>query len=349
MPVRVTRKRGKYWYAGGTVKVGKESVEVEEYSTGCGARADAENVAARRDTEVRQDLLGGDRGRARRVTVADCIVSYISRPGGVKSYDIARLNEFNEMIGARPLVEAASAWQSWLAQRGAKLSPVTVARSRATLQAAINHGAAAHSLPAIRLPGVRGGAGTERVIYLPDDQRRALLAAYNAHAMCPVLVQAYQGMRTQEALRLDWRNLDFRRRSIHLPGSGTKSGKPRTMPMHPKVDALLFGMWCAAGKPTKGPVFLSARGEPYADTRGREGGRQGGNPLARAHETACRVAGVTGFRVHDWRHDWAARMIMAGVDIRTLMDLGGWASLRMVQRYAAVTGDHMAEAIRRIA
>ena len=54
-------------------------------------------------------------------------------------------------------------------------------------------------------------------------------------------------------------------------------------------------------------------------------------------------------RIHDWRHDWAARMVMAGTDLYTLMRLGGWSSLKMVERYASVTADHMAEAVRRIA
>lgn len=71
--------------------------------------------------------------------------------------------------------------------------------------------------------------------------------------------------------------------------------------------------------------------------------------MAKAHETACRIAGVEGFRVHDWRHDWAARMVMAGTDLYKLMKLGGWSSLRMVQRYASVTGEHMADAVKRLA
>lgn len=70
------------------------------------------------------------------------------------------------------------------------------------------------------------------------------------------------------------------------------------------------GAACSAGKPDAGPVFLSSRGEPYQDTTD-----QGGQPLRKAHETACRNANVLGFRVHDWRHDWAARMVMGGVDV----------------------------------
>ena len=102
-------------------------------------------------------------------------------------------------------------------------------------------------------------------------------------------------------------------------------------------------MLADVGPPPSGPVFLSHRGKPYADTRG-----QGGNPLAQAHATACERAGVTGFRVHDWRHHWASWMIMGGADTQTLMRLGGWASPRMVQRYAALSGEHMADAIGRL-
>ena len=266
----------------------------------------------------------------------------------MKPYDLVRIDEFNEMIGDRLLSEAVAGWGAWLNGRGNGQRPSSVARWRAVLQAALNHGCAAYDVPPPRLPGIKGASGGDRAIYLPDAQRRRLLAAYNAHAAGPVLLLAFQGLRTQEALQLDWRWVDFDRQTIHLLATETKAGRGRTVPMHPRVDALLFGMWSAAGKPTIGRVFLSARGRPYSDTRGRGDRRQGGNPLAKAHTTACKVAGITGFRVHDWRHDWATRMVWAGTDLPTLMRIGGWASLRMVQRYATTSADRMAEAIRRL-
>jgi hypothetical protein len=42
-------------------------------------------------------------------------------------------------------------------------------------------------------------------------------------------------------------------------------------------------------------------------------------------------------------------MVWAGTDLPTLMRIGGWASLRMVQPYAATSADRMAEAIGRLA
>lgn len=126
----------------------------------------------------------------------------------------------------------------------------------------------------------------------------------------------------------------------------TKTGNPRTVEIHPRVDAVLRPMWEARGKPGKGHVFLNRKGVPYTDTRDLK--VQGGNPLQTSHENACKRAGITDFTVHDWRHHWASHCVMAGVDLITLMRLGGWTSLRMVQRYAAVDTNHMKEAVRKL-
>jgi hypothetical protein len=39
---------------------------------------------------------------------------------------------------------------------------------------------------------------------------------------------------------------------------------------------------------------------------------------------------------------------MAGVDLRTVQELGGWSSLELVQRYAHLAPGHKAEAVERI-
>jgi integrase len=55
-------------------------------------------------------------------------------------------------------------------------------------------------------------------------------------------------------------------------------------------------------------------------------------------EPRCRV--LEGSHVHDRRHTWASRMKMAGIDDRTLMDLGGWTDIAMVRRYAHVSPEY---------
>ena len=160
----------------------------------------------------------------------------------------------------------------------------------------------------------------------------------------------YGGARTQEALQAQWQHVDLARGTIWFPR--TKSGQPRTVALHPRVRTALVELWHARGEPTFGHVFLNSRGQPYSDTRDGGGRRcQGGNPLKRAHDNACKRVGIDPrkFTVHGWRHHWASRCVMAGVDLPTLQRLGGWASLRMVERYVTVDVDHMAAAVRKLA
>lgn len=333
------RKRGDYWHVRGSVRVGRQTVIVPEHSTGARARADAEAIGAAEEARIRAEHLEGDAGRARRLTFAACALHYLQRPGGVKDYDKDRIGVLNEAIGDTALPDLSRAWSAWVAGRG--WQPATAARWRSIAQAALTHGCRAEGVPVAKLPGVRQPVA-DRVVSLAPAEREALLRAYNPHAAGPVLLLAYAGLRTQEALRLDWREVDLNRARLWI--GRTKTGRGRMVPMHRRVSLLLWGMWEAAGRPARGPVFMSSKGEPYADTRGK-----GGNPLAQAHATACRVAGVRDFRPHDWRHDFATRFLAEGGDVRGLMQVMGWRTLRMAERYVTHKADHLADVIRRVA
>ncbi len=69
---------------------------------------------------------------------------------------------------------------------------------------------------------------------------------------------------------------------------------------------------------------------------------------APGHKTACKRAGITNFRVHDWRHHWACQCVMAGIDLETIRQEGGWKSLRMVERYATVSAEHRARTMKKL-
>ena len=336
------RKRGSTYHARGTIRVGRETVSIGEFSTGTSSRADAEAIAQAEASRIREAALAGPSGRARGLSMAACIESYLVRPGGIARQDATKLGRMNDAIGHFTLADTPGAWCTWQAANPTH-SPATATRYRALLTAAIRTACAAIGAQPPALPAVRHRK-REILAHLTDTERAALLRTYSPHAACPVLLLAYQGMRTAEVLGLDWRNIDWRTETIRIPATRAKSGKARAVPMHPRVRLLLWGLWHTAGQPGAGPVFLSSRGHPYHTTRDI-----GGNPLSAAHRTACRKAGIAGFRVHDWRHDWAARMVLAGVDLVTLMELGGWSSLAMVQRYATIRADHRREAIARLA
>jgi integrase len=150
-----------------------------------------------------------------------------------------------------------------------------------------------------------------------------------------MVVLCETGLRTQEALRLDWRCVDWERNVVSVEHTGrpdgprTKTGKSRRVGMRPVVRNTLVAIWEGRGRPETGPVFLNRWAKPYADTR-----ETGGNPMAKAHRTACRKAGVEGFRIHDWRHHFAVWFLKRGGNLRALCQIAGWSSIRMVQRYA---------------
>ncbi len=64
-----------------------------------------------------------------------------------------------------------------------------------------------------------------------------------------------------------------------------------------------------------------------------------------AFMAACRHAKLTGVSPHVLRHTFAPRLAMAGTDLRTIQELGGWRSIQMVERLAHLSDEHERAAI----
>jgi site-specific recombinase XerD len=57
---------------------------------------------------------------------------------------------------------------------------------------------------------------------------------------------------------------------------------------------------------------------------------------------------IEGYTWHCNRHTFASRLVMAGVDLRSVQALGGWQTLAMVQRYSHLAPAHLREAVERL-
>jgi integrase len=72
-----------------------------------------------------------------------------------------------------------------------------------------------------------------------------------------------------------------------------------------------------------------------------------GEPVGRANNHAWRKAlvraGIENFRWHDLRHTWASWHIQNGTPVNVLKELGGWADLTMVLRYAHLSSEHLSD------
>jgi site-specific recombinase XerD len=62
-----------------------------------------------------------------------------------------------------------------------------------------------------------------------------------------------------------------------------------------------------------------------------------------------RHAKLRSFSWHCLRHTFASRLVMAGVDIRTVQELMGHQLIQMTRRYAHLAPDHTLAAVERLA
>jgi integrase len=341
MPLSI-RRRGTFFHVRGTIRVGQETRIVKECSTGCDRKEDADAYRARLEAEIRRELLYGTGGRAVTMMIADAGLAYINRPGGLHRNDLWRLDQINDLVGDVPIIKARAAWAEFMAKRCVGLKPATVDRIRSVLQAAINHAAELHDFEAPRVARTYA-VENKRIRFLSVDQQNRLLASYAKHVQPIAATLCFQGMRIGEALKLEWQYVNWQADTLYFPR--TKNGEPRTNSIHARVRPFLHRMWVGQGNPGEGRVFLNRLGEPYSDPD--EYKIQGGNPISKAHRTACARAGINDFRVHDWRHHWASWCVMSGIDLETIRQEGGWKSLRMVEKYAAVNAEHRKDVLQK--
>ena len=67
-----------------------------------------------------------------------------------------------------------------------------------------------------------------------------------------------------------------------------------------------------------------------------------------AFHTALEDAGIENFTWHDFRHDYASRLGMAGVSLRAVAELLGHNGLRMVMRYAHLSPGYLSEEVKKL-
>ena len=167
-----------------------------------------------------------------------------------------------------------------------------------------------------------------RVRYLTEEEEFRLFQQLKACYHAIVRIGLLTGLRASNLLGLLWRNMDLENKVYTVPLS--KSGEALRLPMHSQMQEILKGL------PRNGPyVFAGADGEPPWD-------------FTHNFSQAAKSAGIQDLHLHDLRHTWASRLAMAGVDLLTIKELGGWKTIQMVQRYAHLSPDHKRQAIERL-
>jgi integrase len=67
-----------------------------------------------------------------------------------------------------------------------------------------------------------------------------------------------------------------------------------------------------------------------------------------AHDRAVKASGIAPARLYDFRHTWATRAAMSGIDLVTLAAMLGHSRIQMVLRYAHPTQEHQTKAMEKL-
>lgn len=317
-------RRGETWYVRGTVR----GVRVYE-TTGTADAARAEEFRARREAQLWDRAVVGERGTH---TFAEAAVIYLQnrQPGPSFRATLRRLVDHFEHSPVDKITQGAL--DAYIARHHARSAPRTITRAVITPMTAVLRVAAKRKwcdMPAFERPRVV--QVTTR--WLTRQEANRLLAECAPHLRPLVTFLLHTGARLNEALRLEWSDVDLVARRVRF--LQTKNGESRGVPLN---DDAFFAL---ANLPHRdGQVFLTPAGVPYHDTRGL-----GGSPIKRGFKGACRRAGIAGLRVHDLRHTFASWLVMAGAPLRTVAELLGHKSLAMVHRYSHLSPDHLKDSV----
>jgi integrase len=139
------------------------------------------------------------------------------------------------------------------------------------------------------------------------------------------------GMRPSEQYRLEWEHVDLAHRVITLPR--TKSGGRRHIPMNTTVFTAFRALFERSSG--QGRVFIAADGQPLKGYK-------------HWFDLAVREAGLRDFTWYCLRHDFASKLVMKGVDLRTVSELMGHKTIQMTMRYAHLAPAHTLAAVERL-
>ncbi|HEX4381207.1 MAG TPA: site-specific integrase [Candidatus Acidoferrum sp.] len=242
-----------------------------------------------------------------------------------------RLKEFETMPAAAVTTSRIDETLRGLRETG--ISGSTVNRYRSFLSSVFSYGMR-HGLvmtnPVARVPKFK--ENEPRIRFLGADEEKTLRATIRT--FCPereaeLDIALHTGLRRGEQFALKWQDVDLERGILTVAGG--KTGR-RFVPINTAARAALEKMAIYGHIPY---VHAEKRNDGQRDWR-------------RWFEDCVREAKIENFTWHDIRHTFASRLVMAGVDLRTVQELLGHKSILMTMRYAHLSPNHKLAAVEKL-
>lgn len=186
--------------------------------------------------------------------------------------------------------------------------------------------------PASRIK--RKAEDNEIIRYLTKEEEERLVAVIKKnwpHYLEAFLISVHTGMRSSAQFNLTWRDVFLEQR--HIRRKKTSGKKMPPLPLNSVAYAAFLALKARTGG--KGFVFQNTKGERLREARDW-------------FEPAIKMAKIEDYTWHCNRHTFASRLVMAGVDIRTVAQLMGHRTIQMTMRYAHLAPEHNQGAVEKL-
>ncbi len=165
-----------------------------------------------------------------------------------------------------------------------------------------------------------------RIRFLTQEEATRLLDELPEHLNLMARFSLATGLRKSNVTGLEWSQVDLTRRKAWVHHDQAKAGKAIPVPLN--NEAILVLREC---QDKHDQYVFTYKDHPVKQTSGK------------AWKKALKRASIEDFRWHDLRHTWASWHVQNGTPLHILQELGGWSDVTMVQKYAHMGSDHLAD------
>ena len=169
----------------------------------------------------------------------------------------------------------------------------------------------------------------QRVRYLTEEEEEKLLKLAPEPLKSIIIIALNTGMRQGEILNLKWRDIDLNEGIIIIQDS--KSKEKRIIYMNQFTKEVFLNL-------------LSNKSKEYVFEK--EGKKLDTFYISHLFAKLVKQAGIKDFRFHDLRHTFASRLVMAGVNLKTIQELLGHKDYKMSLRYSHLSPEIKKQAVK---
>ena len=245
---------------------------------------------------------------------------------------LARLSEyFGSLLGEQ--ITTARIREYSKKRMAAGAAPATLRRELAILKRMLR--LASERLPRVPLVVLPRVHNARQGFFEEEDLQR-ILPHLPDHARNLVEFLFLTGWRSGEAFALQWSDVNWKRQTVFLRDS--KNREPRVFPFkyHPRVEVVLLRQRDLVTRWEREHTQLC----PWVfHWRGQRIGK-----LRRSWLRACRLAGMPGRLIHDFRRTAVRNLIRAGVQQAIAMKITGHKTDSIFRRYLIVDEELLAQA-----